>query len=210
MAPGRVATAFIAAVLSIIYQTVSDAADYEVGEGVGMLSTISQVPWESLLPGDRVLIHWRADPYKEKWVLCRRGTEQDPITVSGVPGPEGQLPVIDLRTNWLMTDWVTSHSSGTASVVDHGDNIEGADPGFEDFDSGDFAPRDGGACQDGAGPLGVEVVPEHAAANHYVRHQMASIRRHDDAPDLGAVESGVIFGDDFEDGSSRWWSSIEN
>jgi len=44
-----------------------------------------------------VLIHWRAEPYREKWVLCRRGTEQSPIVVSGVPGPGGELPVIDGR-----------------------------------------------------------------------------------------------------------------
>jgi len=73
------------------------ATDYEVGEGPGMLLAIGEVPWESLEPGDRVLIHWRAEPYREKWVLCRRGTEQSPIVVSGVPGPGGELPVIDGR-----------------------------------------------------------------------------------------------------------------
>src|SRR5690606_3862384 len=33
--------------------------------------------------------------YKEKWVICRQGTASLPITVSGVPGPNGELPVID-------------------------------------------------------------------------------------------------------------------
>jgi len=73
------------------------ATDYEVGEGVGMLAAIGEVPWESLQPGDRVLIHWRPAPYHEKWVLCRQGTASQPIVVSGVPGPAGQLPVIDGR-----------------------------------------------------------------------------------------------------------------
>ena len=71
--------------------------DYEVGTGVGMLASIGEVPWESLAPGDRVLIHWRNTPYKEKWVLCRSGTAAEPIVISGVPGPAGQLPVIDGR-----------------------------------------------------------------------------------------------------------------
>ena len=71
------------------------ATDYEVGEGAGMLPTISEVPWEALNPGDRVLIHWRSTPYKEKWVLCRQGTAAAPIMVSGVPGPSGQPPIID-------------------------------------------------------------------------------------------------------------------
>ncbi len=68
-------------------------ADYEVGPGQA-LASIGEVPWESLEPGDRVLIHWRDTPYREKWVICRRGTEAQPILISGVPGPGGELPVI--------------------------------------------------------------------------------------------------------------------
>ena len=45
--------------------------------------------------GDTVLIYWRSNPYKEKWVICRQGTEALPIMVRGVPGPSGELPVID-------------------------------------------------------------------------------------------------------------------
>jgi hypothetical protein len=71
-----------------------DAAVYEVKEGTA-LDTIAEVPWATLQPGDTVLIHWRSTPYKEKWVICRQGTAQAPITVRGVPGPDGQLPVID-------------------------------------------------------------------------------------------------------------------
>jgi hypothetical protein len=70
------------------------AAVYEVGTGKA-LSGIGEVPWESLRPGDTVRIHWRAKPYHEKWVLCCRGTQEQPITVTGVPGPKGELPVID-------------------------------------------------------------------------------------------------------------------
>ena len=69
------------------------AVDYEVGPGQP-LAAIGDVPWETLEPGDRVLIHWRDTPYREKWVICRRGTVDQPIVVSGVPGPGGELPVI--------------------------------------------------------------------------------------------------------------------
>jgi hypothetical protein len=75
---------------------VVDAADYHVGPGQA-LGTIGEAPWASLQPGDRVLIHWREAPYNEKWVINRRGTPEAWITVRGVPGPEGQLPVIDGR-----------------------------------------------------------------------------------------------------------------
>lgn len=68
--------------------------DYLVGEGMPHTS-IGSVPWESLAPGDRVLIHWRPEPYHEKWVVGRQGTPAAPITIRGVPGPGGALPVID-------------------------------------------------------------------------------------------------------------------
>ncbi|MHC4714558.1 MAG: right-handed parallel beta-helix repeat-containing protein, partial [Planctomycetota bacterium] len=74
----------------------AEGAVYEVGPGRAY-GTISGVPWESLQSGDTVLIYWRNTPYKEKWVICRQGTAGAPITVRGVPGPAGQLPVIDGR-----------------------------------------------------------------------------------------------------------------
>jgi hypothetical protein len=70
------------------------AATFEVGPGRDYESP-GDVPWESLAAGDRVRIHWRADAYLDKWVICRQGTASQPIVVQGVPGPEGQLPVID-------------------------------------------------------------------------------------------------------------------
>jgi hypothetical protein len=70
------------------------AATYEVGPGKP-LAAIGEVPWATLAPGDTVLIHWRSTPYREKWVICRQGTAAAPITVRGVPGPDGSLPVID-------------------------------------------------------------------------------------------------------------------
>lgn len=70
------------------------AATYAVGPGQS-LSSIGQVPWATLQPGDEVRIHWRPQPYHEKWVLTRQGTVGAPIAVRGVPGPQGQRPVID-------------------------------------------------------------------------------------------------------------------
>lgn len=72
------------------------AGVYEVGAGK-VHATVGSIPWEALKPGDEVRIHWRAEAYREKWVLCCRGTLEKPIKISGIPGPEGQLPVIDGR-----------------------------------------------------------------------------------------------------------------
>ncbi len=77
--------------------TASDGAratTYEVGVGKP-LANPSAVPWESLQPGDVVLIYWRAAAYQDKWVICRQGTAAQPIIVRGVPGPAGELPIID-------------------------------------------------------------------------------------------------------------------
>ncbi len=74
----------------------ADPMVYEVGPG-RPFEAVGEVPWEALEPGDTVLIHARPEPYREKWVICRAGTEDRPITVRGVPGPDGQLPVIDGR-----------------------------------------------------------------------------------------------------------------
>ena len=47
------------------------AATYNVGPGQP-LATPADVPWESLLAGDTVRIHWRATPYLSKWVKRKR------------------------------------------------------------------------------------------------------------------------------------------
>jgi hypothetical protein len=72
----------------------SRAATYDVGVKK-RYATLGQVPWGSLNPGDTVRVHWRKNPYQEKILLSTRGTAQQPIRIIGVPGPKGQLPVID-------------------------------------------------------------------------------------------------------------------
>ncbi len=477
---------FVAVILCLVAATAA-ATDYEVGESAGMLASIGEVPWESLLPGDRVLIHWRSNPYLEKWVLCRQGTAAQPIVVSGVLGPAGQLPVIDgrnattrlaldywnesrgvlkigganipsdtlpshivienldirsgrppygftnadnnpeayssnaaaiyvekaehlvirncvlsdsgnglfigsfngqtrdilidgnwihgngiegsayehntytsaigiiyqrnhmgrlrdlcdgnnlkdrsaglvvrynwiedgnrqldlvdaadgsvvathpdyrttfvygnvlveadsqgnsqiihyggdsgatggyrkgtlhfyhntlvstrsgnttlvrlstddehgdvrdnilyttapgsylamlssagvldLRDNWIRDGWVNSHSGG-GTVIDHGSNVTGTDPGFADFATGEFSPSEGSACIDRGGPLHADTIPEHQPVWQYARHQSSTLRPDDGALDLGALESGTIFADNFETGDLGAWSIV--
>ena len=71
------------------------ATTYRVGPGHPYADP-GAVPWESLVAGDSVVVHWRAAPYRNKWVLNRVGTQAAPIVVHGVPDPSsGALPVID-------------------------------------------------------------------------------------------------------------------
>src|SRR5262249_50749004 len=67
---------------------------YDVGTGLAYTS-VNAVPWETLGPGDTVQIHWRPEAYREKILISTSGTELEPIRVLGVPGPQGQLPVLD-------------------------------------------------------------------------------------------------------------------
>ncbi|MBX3441783.1 MAG: right-handed parallel beta-helix repeat-containing protein [Planctomyces sp.] len=86
----------VAAVLAII--AVPDcrllAREYAVGPDQEFLR-LEQTPFERLAAGDVVSIHWRPEPYRAKWVVAARGTAEQPIVIRGVPGPEGQLPIID-------------------------------------------------------------------------------------------------------------------
>src|SRR5262245_5457693 len=81
-------------VLSLFFTTDPSGAIFEVGPAKPYTS-IGAVPWESLQAGDTVRIYWRSTPYHEKWVICRQGTGAAPITVTGIPGPNGELPIID-------------------------------------------------------------------------------------------------------------------
>ena len=80
------------AALSLL-PTALSATVYQVGPGHAY-DSIGAVPWESLAAGDSVVIHWRSEPYREKWVICRVGSPAAPIVVRGLPSPTGELPVV--------------------------------------------------------------------------------------------------------------------
>ena len=115
--------------------------------------------------------------------------------------------IMDLRSNWLSDGWVTSHSSFSGSLVDHGSNIEGTDPGFHDFAGQDFSPDTGSACEDAGDLLTAATSPIHDPIQQYLRHRRSSVRPGDSARDLGAFDVGVLFGDGFEEGTTGDWSS---
>jgi hypothetical protein len=66
---------------------------YEVGPG-GKLQRLADVPWDRLGAGDRVLVRWRREPYREQILLSARGTAEQPVRVCGLAGPRGELPVV--------------------------------------------------------------------------------------------------------------------
>ncbi len=68
-------------------------ATYHVGPGQA-LANIGDVPWYRLEGGDTVYIHYRSAPYHEKFLISTVGTPTRWLRVIGVPGPNGELPVI--------------------------------------------------------------------------------------------------------------------
>ncbi len=71
-----------------------NGTDYPVGPGQ-TYNSVADVPWSLLGPGDTVRIFYRSTPYREKIIISTDGSEEDPIRVCGVAGPNGELPVLD-------------------------------------------------------------------------------------------------------------------
>jgi hypothetical protein len=117
--------------------------------------------------------------------------------------------VMDLRTTWLRTGWVISHSSFSGTSSDHGNNLNGTAPGFYDFATQDFILTQSSPGTDTSGPLHIDSWPDHDPARQYVRHQRSSVRPIISARDLGALEAGVLFVDGLESGDTGKWSSEE-
>jgi len=97
------------------------ATDYHVGPGQAYTG-IGQVPWYNLRPGDAVYIHYRTTPYREKFLISSRGTAAQWIRILGVPGPNGELPMIsgDGATTSGNMHWRWPAASGSNSIQQSG------------------------------------------------------------------------------------------
>lgn len=78
-------------------------------------TNLGDVPWSRLKAGDTVYIHYRSEPYREKILISGRGMPDQWIRVLGVPGPNGELPVIsgdravtskNVRFRWSKPDLI--------------------------------------------------------------------------------------------------------
>lgn len=69
-------------------------ATYDVGPGQPLVK-LSAVPWASLQGCDNVRIHYSPTPYREIVQIGARGAANRWIRITGVPGPGGELPVLE-------------------------------------------------------------------------------------------------------------------
>jgi hypothetical protein len=108
---------------------------YDVGPGQPY-TTIGSVHWSALEPGDKVQIHFRTEPYREKFLISSRGTPDAHITVVGIPGPNGEQPVItgEGATSGLNMQyrWTTPDYQQSLGVLQIGYRKDGPKPGFID------------------------------------------------------------------------------
>ena len=106
------------------------AAIYEVGP-TKTYKAISQVPLDSLEPGDIVKIFYREEPYREKFIFRCSGTKDKPIVIKGIPH-KGKRPVIDGRSarqtqneNWPQSGrWLIKVGDKTPADYVHIKNLE--------------------------------------------------------------------------------------
>lgn len=106
-----------------IWQEADFSTVYHVGPGQEYM-TPNDVPWESLTPDTLIKIHWRNEPYRNKWVINAAGSESSPIVVLGVPA-NGLLPVLsgeNATTRQALNYWNEERSLikiGASSIPDN-------------------------------------------------------------------------------------------
>lgn len=80
-------------------------SEFHVGPGQDYPSP-TDVPWQLVGAGSEVFIHYAPAGYHAKLLLSNRGTAAQPIRVIGVPGPNGERPILD-GANAVSTTSVT-------------------------------------------------------------------------------------------------------
>jgi hypothetical protein len=114
---------------------------YDVGPDQAYLS-INAVPWESLGPGDTVNIHWRPEAYHEKVLISTSGASEQPIRVLGVPGPAGELPVIDAANATTRSadsyNWAPTQDQGLVVITRDARHPWGYKPSYIDIEGLDL------------------------------------------------------------------------
>jgi hypothetical protein len=98
-------------------QASGKGTDYQVGPNAGQLSSLEQVPWESLKAGDTVRIFYRSTPYAGKFLIAAQGTTDAPVRICGVKGSNGERPVITGANAVTRSALVNAYGS-SASVSD--------------------------------------------------------------------------------------------
>ncbi|MGH1388323.1 T9SS type A sorting domain-containing protein [Kordia sp.] len=94
---------------------------------------------------------------------------------------------INMEYNWIKTNWVNAHS-GSGTVNDLGNNLNGIDPLFVDFINQDFNLQEGSPLIDAGTVIPAIHLPDHNLLNEYVVHTNSSAKQVENSLDIGAFE----------------------
>jgi hypothetical protein len=121
--------------LSLILAWPMYAKTYDVGPGQHY-ENVGSVPWNALKAGDKVQIHYRTEPYREKFLIASRGTTAAHISVIGISGPDGEQPIISGARSTTGPNmnyrWSNPEYQQSLGVLEIGYRTNGPKPGFID------------------------------------------------------------------------------
>jgi hypothetical protein len=111
-------------------------SDYVVGAGQPYGSA-DLVPWESLKAGDSVRFTYSSSPYKAKFIVTGFGTSAAPITICGIPGPNGERPIIEGAGAVTRANLNTTYGNSEETFVARSERsiIEITKPSYGTWDS---------------------------------------------------------------------------
>ena len=95
-----------------------------------------------------------------------------------------------LSNNWLKTGWQSCHCTPSGTVNDQGNNIEGSDPLFQDFNTQDFAPQENSVLIDQSMDISPIVSQQHYVISQYEKH-LGTFERSGTNNDIGALENAT-------------------
>ena len=203
--------------LSVSFASALLATDYHVGPGQ-TYTQIGQVPWYSLQPGDSVYIHYRSTPYREKFLISSRGTPTQWIRVLGVPGPNGELPIIsgdnattgsnmhyhwqDLGANGIQWDGIVQIAVHADSASDP--NGSAPLPGY--IEVANLQVQDGYKTYHFTGENGNQGTYEGFAACIYARSAQHIVVRNNILTNCG--QGFYDWTSDGSYGNNAWWNGL--
>lgn len=130
--------------------------------------------------------------------LLRLSTNEETADVRDnvvyVSAPGDRLALLDsagtleLRSNWLKTGFVASHSGLTGTITTPVPNVVGTSPGFVDEAAQDFHLTAASAARDAATGLAAAALPANDVVRQYVKHQLDEARPSAGTRDIGAFE----------------------
>lgn len=96
--------------------------------------------------------------------------------------------MVELRSNWIKSDWQVSHTNASAAVSVLDTTFEGNTPGFADLTGQNFNLTTGSICVNRAALLADACLAEHQVRFEYLKHQNKKERTVDQSIDIGALE----------------------